>query len=260
MFEELPPSGPGGGRHDGGSTVRGRDDEVWRSMHRNNASQAVVQVVNQGAGQAFRDARDARVTTMIMQGIQPLDHDSLLPSATRGTRVAELTAREMDVGLREGGSRGRYVSQQDGRGGYRGGRSRGADARNRGAIRRGGRRGNARMDGRGRGTSNAGVADAPWRNPSRRDAPWGNNPSSRRTSSSRRTPPWRNHSSRRTVTQQYPDHGVAREAAREAAPRETWSWAEHQARVEEMTGKKRLIFSFSVALMVMHPCLDRIRY
>ncbi|KUM57154.1 hypothetical protein ACN42_g10040 [Penicillium freii] len=126
MSEQLPPSGPGGGRHDGGRHDDDRHDGDRydggnkRSMHRQNAAQDADQA-------AAQISHDARVAALIVQAVQhQVDQEGFRPSPARDARVAELTVRALDAqvdlrresGRRGRGGGGRHTTREGGRGGY----------------------------------------------------------------------------------------------------------------------------------------------
>ncbi|CAI7649668.1 unnamed protein product [Penicillium viridicatum] len=206
MSEQLPPSGPGGGRHDGDRYDGGKK----RSMHRQNAAQHADQA-------AAQVSHDARVAALIVQAVQhQVDREGFRPSPARDARVAELTVRALDAqvdlrreqdfnargGLVRGGrSWGRGRGRGRGRGDMQGGRrGRGGGGRHK-TTREGGRGGYDHRGGYGT-AYRAGIVDAGEQNPR----------------------------SDQVLTQQHPGHQVVREAA-SSGP---WSWTGHQTRLEDM--------------------------
>ncbi|KAJ5614940.1 Craniofacial development protein 1/Bucentaur [Penicillium hordei] len=213
MSEQLPPSGPGGGRHDVGSTAQRRRKEAWRSMHRQNAPQVAAQT-----------AHDARIAALIVRAVQhQVDQEGFQPSAARDARAAELTVRaieaqvnlriEQDFGARGGSvrgdqfrGRGRGQGRGDMQGGHHGRGGGGGGGRD--ATREGGRGGYNRRGSYG-AAYRAGVVDA-----------------------GRQNPP-----SDQVRIHQHSGHQVVRGVA-PTGPR---SWTRHQTRLEDMAGKSNLL-------------------
>ncbi|KAF7519024.1 hypothetical protein PCG10_010391 [Penicillium crustosum] len=205
MSQQRPPSGAGGGRHDGGRLAQRRCNEAWRSMDRQNAAQAAAQAV-----------QDARVIELVARAIQHrVDQEGFQPSPARDARVAELIVRALDahVDLRREqnfSARGSSFRGGRGRGDMQGGRR--GRGRGRGGGRGGRSRDSTREAGRGRYDHRCGHGAATTREGGRGgyDHRYGHDAAHRAGvfDAGRQNPP-----SDQVTTRQHSGHQVVRQAA-----------------------------------------------